>query len=101
LIHLSVVIYNQNVCNKKDKDSRGLVAHTCNPRYSGGRDQEDQSLKPAWANSSRDTILKQPITKKGLVEWLEVKSLSASPSTTKKKKEKKRIFRIMQGLRED
>jgi hypothetical protein len=28
-----------------------LVAHTCNPSYSGGRDQEDHSLKPAWANS--------------------------------------------------
>jgi hypothetical protein len=24
-----------------------LVAHTCNPSYSGGRDQEDHSLKPA------------------------------------------------------
>jgi hypothetical protein len=29
------------------------VAHTCNPSYSGGRDQEDQGAKPAWANSSR------------------------------------------------
>jgi hypothetical protein len=27
------------------------VAHTCNPIYSRGRDQEDQSLKPAQANS--------------------------------------------------
>jgi hypothetical protein len=24
------------------------VAHTCNPIYSGGRDQEDRSSKPAW-----------------------------------------------------
>jgi hypothetical protein len=24
-----------------------LVAHTCNSSYSGGRDQEDHSLKPA------------------------------------------------------
>jgi hypothetical protein len=23
------------------------VAHTCNPNYSGGRDQEDHDLKPA------------------------------------------------------
>jgi hypothetical protein len=29
-----------------------LVAHACNPSYSGGRDQEDRSSKPAWANSS-------------------------------------------------
>jgi hypothetical protein len=26
--------------------SQALVAHTCNPRYSGGRDQEDHSSKP-------------------------------------------------------
>jgi hypothetical protein len=25
------------------------VAHACNPCYSGGRDQEDRSLKPAQA----------------------------------------------------
>jgi hypothetical protein len=33
----------------------------------GGRDQ-DYSWKPAPANSSRNPILKKPITKKGLVE---------------------------------
>jgi hypothetical protein len=27
------------------------VDHTPNPSYSGGRDQEDRSLKPTWANS--------------------------------------------------
>jgi hypothetical protein len=27
------------------------VAHTCNTSYSGGRDQEDHSLKPTQANS--------------------------------------------------
>jgi hypothetical protein len=26
------------------------VAHTCNPSYSEGRDQEDHSMKPAQAN---------------------------------------------------
>jgi hypothetical protein len=36
-----------------------LVAHTCNPRYSGGRDQEDLSWKPKQENSSRDPILKK------------------------------------------
>jgi hypothetical protein len=39
-----------------------LVAHACNPSYSGGRDQED--LKPVWANSSQDPISKIPITKR-------------------------------------
>jgi hypothetical protein len=42
--------------------SRVLVAYTCNPSYSGGRDEKDRGLKPAWANSSRDPILKNPIT---------------------------------------
>jgi hypothetical protein len=41
-----------------------LVAHACNPSYSGGRDQEDQGLKPAQANSSQDPISKIPITKR-------------------------------------
>jgi hypothetical protein len=36
-----------------------LVAHTCNPGYSGGRDQEDYSSKPAQENRSLDPISKQ------------------------------------------
>jgi hypothetical protein len=44
---------------------RAQVAHTCNPSYSGDRDQEDWSSKPAWANSLRDSILKKHITEKG------------------------------------
>jgi hypothetical protein len=35
------------------------VAHTYNPSYSGGRDQEDQCSEPVWANS-----LRAPISKK-------------------------------------
>jgi hypothetical protein len=42
-----------------------LVAHACNPSYLGGRDQEDRGLKPAWANSLRNPILKIPNTKQG------------------------------------
>jgi hypothetical protein len=37
---------------------------TCNSTYSGGRDQDDISLKPAQENSSQDPILKKPITKR-------------------------------------
>jgi hypothetical protein len=48
------------------------VAHTCNPGYSGDRDQEDHSSKPAQANSPRDPISKKNYHKKGLVEWLKV-----------------------------
>jgi hypothetical protein len=29
----------------------GTVTHTCNPSYIGGRDQEDHSLRSAWAKS--------------------------------------------------
>jgi hypothetical protein len=54
-----------------------LVAHTCNPSYSGGRDQEDCCSKPAQANNSR------PISKKGLVEWLKVYALSSTPTPKK------------------
>jgi hypothetical protein len=35
-----------------------LVAHTCSPSYSGGRDQEDHSLKLAQASSSGNPITK-------------------------------------------
>jgi hypothetical protein len=65
------------------------VVHTYNPSYSGGREQEDCGSKPAWTNSSQDTISKKPFTKIGLVEWLKVKALSSSPSTAKKQKGKK------------
>jgi hypothetical protein len=48
--------------------SRALVAHTCNPSYLGGRDQ-DCSSKPIWENSLRDPILKIPNTK-NMAKWL-------------------------------
>jgi hypothetical protein len=50
------------------------VAPSCNPSFSGGRDQEDWNLKPARANSLRDAFSKKKkkITKKGLVELLKV-----------------------------
>jgi ribosomal protein S21 len=66
------------------------VAHTYNPSYSGGRDQEDCSSKAAPANSSARPYLKKLFTKIGLVRWLKVKVLSSSPSTTKKKKKKEK-----------
>jgi hypothetical protein len=55
--------------------SPALVAHACNPSYSGGRDQGDHGSKPAQANSSGDLISKKKKKKnhkKGLVEWLKV-----------------------------
>jgi hypothetical protein len=45
--------------------SWALVAHTSNPGYSGGRDQEDCSSKPAQATSSQDPTSKKTFIKKG------------------------------------
>jgi hypothetical protein len=42
------------------------VAHACNSSYSRGSDQDDLGSKPAQTNSSKDPILKKPITKKGV-----------------------------------
>jgi hypothetical protein len=50
---------------------------------------QDCHSKPALANSSRDPISKNPITNFGLVEWLKVKALRSSLSTSKKKKKRK------------
>jgi hypothetical protein len=38
-----------------------LVAHACNPSYSGGRDQKDHGSKPAQANSSMRPYLQKKI----------------------------------------
>jgi hypothetical protein len=40
------------------------VAHAYNSNYSGGRDQKNHSLKPAWANSLRDPISKKKSQKR-------------------------------------
>jgi hypothetical protein len=47
---------------RRGKGSHMWVAHACNPSYSGGRDQEDCTSKPAWANSFWDPTSKKPIT---------------------------------------
>jgi O-acetyl-ADP-ribose deacetylase (regulator of RNase III) len=60
-------------CYKKPETRHRTVAHTCNPSYSGGRDQKDFDSKSAWANSSGSPYLdKIPHKKRGLVEWLKV-----------------------------
>jgi hypothetical protein len=59
-----------------------LVAHACSLSYSGGRDQENPGSKPALANILQDLISKNPITKKGVVEWLKLSALSSNPSST-------------------
>jgi hypothetical protein len=50
-------------------NSQAPVAHTCNPSYSGGRDQENQGSKPAQSNISQDPTLKKPNTKIKGLKW--------------------------------
>jgi hypothetical protein len=64
------------------------------PSYSGGKDQEDHSSKPAQANSYARPYVEKLFTKIGLVEWLKVKALSSIPSTAKKKKRKKEMLQM-------
>jgi hypothetical protein len=71
---------------KNKPSSWAPVAHTCNPRYSGGRDQEDHGLKPARANSSPDPILKKTHYKKGWWSGVAQGIISSNPSTAKKPK---------------
>jgi hypothetical protein len=42
-----------------NNNSQVPVAHTYNPSYSGGRDQEGSSLKPTRVNSSQDPFSKK------------------------------------------
>jgi hypothetical protein len=70
------------------------VAHTCNPSYLGGRDQEDQGLRPARANSSLRPYRGKPFTKKkiGLVGVAQGEGPEFIPHNLKKKKKKKKIY---------
>jgi hypothetical protein len=86
-VHLPCQLIGWGGASQRVEDGRpGMVGHACNPSYSGGRDQEDLSLKSAQAKSSQDPISKKHNTKNWLVEWLKVKALSSNPSTAKKKK---------------
>jgi hypothetical protein len=61
--------------------SQVLVAHICNPSYSGGRDQEDRGWKPAQVNSFQAPILKKNPSQKragGVTQ-------GSNPSTATKK----------------
>jgi hypothetical protein len=65
-ITLSLNAINPTERMEQERQSSWVqVAHSCNPSYSGGRDQQDHGWKPAWANSSWDLISKRPFTKKG------------------------------------
>jgi hypothetical protein len=54
--------------------SQAPVAQACNPNYSGGRDQKNCGLNPAWTNTSARPYLEKTLHKKelvvGLTKWL-------------------------------
>jgi hypothetical protein len=66
--------------------SQAPVAHTCNPSYSGSRDQKDCSSKPAQANRP---YLKNPVTKNwaGGVDQGETPEFKPQYCRKKKKKQ--------------
>jgi hypothetical protein len=53
-------IKKKKVVYLKMTSSWALVAHNCNPSYSGSRDQEDQGSKSARQIVPQDSILKNP-----------------------------------------
>jgi hypothetical protein len=44
-------IFSGRLIIKKTFTNQALVAHPCNPSYSGGRDQEDHGSKTTQANT--------------------------------------------------
>jgi hypothetical protein len=59
--------------NYTTKVSFEQVAHTYNPSYLQGRDQEDQGFRPAVPDKQfMRPNLKNTHHKKGLLEWLKV-----------------------------
>jgi hypothetical protein len=64
------------------KGSWALVAHTCNPSNSGGRDQEDRSLMPGYKTLSR----KNPSQKNNWWEWAQGLGPEFKSQYLKKKK---------------
>jgi hypothetical protein len=83
---------NSSSIVQKSKSSWVPVACAYNPSYSGGRDQEDQDLKPARPNSF-ETLYKKiviiKITKKGLVECMPRVQTPVTHTHTNKLKIKK------------
>jgi hypothetical protein len=66
--------------------SQVLVAHTCNPSYSGDGDQEDCCWKPAWKNSSLRPYLNKMLHKNRVGGVAQGEGPEFKPQYCKKKK---------------
>jgi hypothetical protein len=84
--------------NRKKSGCQAPVAHTCNPSYSGGRDQEDRYSKPAWAKSLRDSISKKLFIKKDW--WSDSRCRPQHGKKKKKEKAKRKSQRSLQCQQE-
>jgi hypothetical protein len=67
-----------------------VVTHACNPSYSGGRDQENQGLKPARASSSGDPISKKYPSQKRAGGMVQGEGPKFRPQYHKKKQKTKK-----------
>jgi hypothetical protein len=82
-VYESIIFSNYSAIKKNA--SQVPVARAFNPSYSGGWEQKDHSLRPAQANSLRDSISKVLNTIAQLVECLPSKheALSSKNRTVK------------------
>jgi hypothetical protein len=74
------------------------VTHTYNPSYSGGRDQENCTLKPAQVNISQDPVSKNRITKNWAGGVAQEEDPEFNPQYGKKTKQKNRIMYKRVGM---
>jgi hypothetical protein len=60
---------SQPIITQEIRTSWVPLTHTCNPNYSGGRDQYNHILKPDQTNGLWDHSLKKTPHKKRMAEW--------------------------------
>jgi ribosomal protein L44E len=76
-------------CLKKKSVGQALVAHACDPSYSGDRDQEDRGSKPARAHSC-ETLSQNNPSQKRAGRVAQGVGLEFKPQYHKKQKQKQK-----------
>jgi hypothetical protein len=77
-------------------------AHSCNPSYSGDRDQEDRALKPNLEQIFPKTLFQNTQPKKGLTERLKCRHEALSSKTgVGRGRRRRRRRRMKRSPRED
>jgi hypothetical protein len=70
-------------------ESQALVAHTCKPTYSGGRDQEGCDLRPTLGEIVWETLSQKYPSQKRACGLAQGEGPEFKPQYCKKKKERK------------